>query len=216
MTKFKNMITVMCILCITTISGQEAANIADRRTSLEFGLKAGLNISNIWDSENEEFTSEAKAGFAGGAFIGIPIGKFIGVQPEILISQKGFNKGTGTLLLSPYTFTRTQTYLDIPLQLQLKPAKFITIVAGPQFSYLLDQTDKYTFGSNSTEQKQEFDNENIRKNILGFVAGADLIIDHFVISGRAALDFQTNNGDGTSKTPRYKNQWFQLTAGYIF
>jgi hypothetical protein len=86
-------------------------------------------------------------------------------------------------------------------------------LGGPQFSYLLNQKDKYTFDNNSTEQEQEFNNDNIRKNILGFVAGVDMLYQHFVLSGRVGWDFQTNSGDGSSLTPRYKNQWLQFTAG---
>lgn len=205
------LLSAICLISMVTIHAQST----DRRENLKFGVKAGINVSNIWDSQNQEFTADSKVGFAGGIFLGIPIGSFLGLQPEILISQKGF-KGSGTLLGSPYSTSRTTTYLDIPLQLQLKPAPFITLLAGPQFSYLLKQKDTYTYGSNSTEQEQEFNNENIRKNILGLVGGVDLIFGHLVLSGRIGRDLQRNNGDGTSLTPRYKNQWMQFTAGVEF
>ncbi|MBK7607296.1 MAG: PorT family protein [Saprospiraceae bacterium] len=205
------LLSAICLISMVTIQAQST----DRRENLKFGVKAGINVSNIWDSQNQEFTADSKVGFAGGIFLGIPIGSFLGLQPEILISQKGF-KGSGTLLGSPYSTSRTTTYLDIPLQLQLKPAPFITLLAGPQFSYLLKQKDTYTYGSNSTEQEQEFNNENIRKNILGLVGGVDLIFGHLVLSGRIGRDLQRNNGDGTSLTPRYKNQWMQFTAGVEF
>lgn len=201
-------LSLISFISIASLSAQTE----DRRDNFAFGIKAGLNVSNVWDSKGQEFKADAKAGFAGGAFLGIPIGKFLGIQPEVLISQKGF-KGAGSVLDAPYSTKRTTTYLDIPLQVQLKPVPFITLLAGPQFSYLLNQKDKYTFGTNSTEQEQEFDNDNIRKNILGFVAGVDIIYENFVLSGRAGWDFQNNNGDGTSLTPQYKNQWLQFTFG---
>jgi hypothetical protein len=185
----------------------------DRRDKFTFGVKAGANYSNVWDEQGQDFNADARVGFAGGIFIGIPIGTFLGVQPEMLVSQKGF-QANGTLLGQPYSFTRTTTYLDIPLQLQIKPIEYLTIVAGPQYSYLFNQKDVYTFGSNSVAQEQEFNNDNIRKNILGFVAGGDINISHVVISGRIGWDFQTNNGDGTSTTPRYKNKWVQFTIGF--
>ncbi|MBU1719358.1 MAG: PorT family protein [Bacteroidetes bacterium] len=185
----------------------------DQREKATFGIKAGLNHSNVWDANGEDFRADPKLGFAGGVFIGIPIGTFLGFQPEILLSQKGF-KGSGTLFSFPYSFSRTTTYLDIPLQLQVKPAEFLTVVLGPQYSYLMYKKDTYTFGANSFDQETEFDNDNIRKNTLGFVAGADIIVSHIVVSGRVGWDFQTNNGDGTSSTPRYKNRWLQFTVGF--
>jgi hypothetical protein len=167
----------------------------DRRDKFTFGVKAGANYSNVWDEQGQDFNADARVGF------------------EMLVSQKGF-QANGTLLGQPYSFTRTTTYLDIPLQLQIKPIEYLTIVAGPQYSYLFNQKDVYTFGSNSVAQEQEFNNDNIRKNILGFVAGGDINISHVVISGRIGWDFQTNNGDGTSTTPRYKNKWVQFTIGF--
>ncbi|MEX1002619.1 MAG: porin family protein [Crocinitomicaceae bacterium] len=197
----------------TPLSAQSDNN--ESREVFTFGLKAGINYSNVWDEQGEDFRADAKVGFAGGVFIGIPFGKFLGFQPEFLISQKGF-KGAGTLLGTPYSFTRTTTFIDVPLLLQVKPAEFITFVVGPQYSYLAHQKDVYTFGVNSIEQEQEFENDNIRRNILGFSIGADVNIKHFVLSGRAAWDFQSNHGDGSSSTPRYKNQWLQFTVGYRF
>lgn len=208
----KKSVKTMMMLCALSVIGFIAQS-QDRRQNLELGAKAGINVSNVWDTEGQAFEADAKIGFAGGVFLGIPLGTLIGLQPEVLISQKGF-KGSGMLLSFPYTFKRTTTYLDIPLQLQIKPSEFLTIVGGPQFSYLLNQKDEYTFGTNSTEQEEAFDNDNIRKNIFGFVGGFDLIYQSLVFSGRIGWDFQSNNGDGTSETPRYKNQWLQFTLGF--
>lgn len=185
----------------------------DEEDGFTFGLKAGLNYSNVWDEKGQDFVADSKLGFAGGAFLGIPLGDFLGFQPEVLISQKGL-QASGTLLGSPYSYTKTTTYLDIPLQLQLRPIKYLTILVGPQYSYLMSQKTVYTYGLNSIEQEQEFENDNYRKNVLGFVAGADINISHIVISGRMGWDFQTNHGDGSSSTPRYKNSWIQLTVGF--
>jgi hypothetical protein len=201
----------MCFFLGTIVKAQDSE--IDPREKLAFGIKAGINRSNVWDEKGQDFKADARFGFVGGAFLGIPAGRFLGFQPEVLVSQKGF-QGSGTLIGTAYTFSRTTTYIDIPLQLQVKPAKFLTVLVGPQYSYLVHQKDVFTFGTNSTAQEQEFTNDNIRKNVLGFVAGADFIIERIVISGRMGWDFQNNNGDGTSNTPRYKNKWMQLTVGF--
>jgi hypothetical protein len=196
-------------LFTTQLLAQEAENTQDK---LVIGFKAGMNYSNVYDSQGEEFNADPKVGFAGGAFVSVPIGKFLGVQPEILFSQKGFS-ATGTLLGSPYYFTRTSNYLDIPLFVALKPAEFVTILVGPQFSFLLKQKDVFRNSATSSVQEQEFKNDNIRKNTLCFVGGLDFNFKHFVIGTRAGWDVTNNKGDGTSSTPRYKNVWFQATLG---
>jgi hypothetical protein len=204
-------ISLLFISLGATVKAQSTET--DPREKATFGVKGGLNYSNVWDEQGQDFKADPKVGFAGGVFLGVPIGKFLGFQPEVLVSQKGF-QGSGTVAFSHYSFSRTTTHLDIPLQLQIKPTQFLTILFGPQYSYLMHQKDVYTFGENSTAQEQEFANDNIRKNILGFVAGGDINISHMVISGRMGWDFQTNNGNGTSQTPRYKNKWLQLTIGF--
>lgn len=187
----------------------------DFRNKITLGLKAGANYSNVYDSQGEEFDADPKLGFAGGGFLAIPIGEKIGVQAEMLISQKGF-KATGTILGSTYNFTRTTTYLDVPIMFQLKPIEMFTILAGPQFSYLMKQKDVFQNSAYSYLQEKEFENDNVRKNILGFIGGVDINIVHVVVSARVAWDLVNNRGDGTSSTPRYKNVWAQATIGYRF
>jgi hypothetical protein len=182
---------------------------------LAFGLKVGTNYSNVYDSEGEEFDANAKFGLAAGAFLSIPLGKFLGIQPEVLFSQKGF-KATGRMLGSTYDLKRTTHYIDVPLLVAIKPVKAITLLAGPQFSYLLKQKDTFSNGTTNFQQEQEFKNDNIRKNTLCFVGGLDFNLEHTVISARAGWDLSNNNGDGTSSTPRYKNAWVQATVGYRF
>jgi hypothetical protein len=208
-----NIHKISIILLLLIASKPVQAQIEDNRELLSFGLKAGLNLSNVWDSKGEDFVADPKYGVAGGAFVSLPLGKYLGFQPELLISQKGY-KGSGSLLGFTYSNTRTTTFLDVPLLVQFKPIQYLSILAGPQFSYLLKEKNVYTFGSNSTEQEQQFNNEDPRNNILGFVVGLDLNVDMLVISARAAWDFQTNNKNSVSTTPRYKNQLLQLTVGF--
>lgn len=210
-------ITTLMILVATTLTGIVHAQdvVPGYREKLTFGLKAGLNYSNVYDSKGEQFNADPRFGFAGGAFVGIPIGKFLGIQPEVLFSQKGF-RATGTVLGSPYELNRVTDYLDIPVFLVLKPVDFVSIMAGPQFSYLMKQTDSFGNSTNSSAQQQEFNNDNIRKNTVCFVGGADITLNHFVVSGRVGWDLFENNGDGTTTTPRYKNVWGQATVGFRF
>lgn len=185
----------------------------DTRGKLQFGLKAGINYSNVYSTKGEEFEADPKFGFAAGAFLAIPIGEKIGIQPEIQFSQKGF-KATGVILGSPYEFKRTTSYIDAPIYFTLKPAEFLTLMAGPQYSYLIKQKDVFENALTTVEQEQEFENDDIRKNTLGFSTGIDVNLEHTVISGRIAWDIQENNRNGSSTTPRYKNVWFQIALGY--
>ncbi len=183
------------------------------RDEISFGLKVGSNYSNVYDSQGEKFAAEGKYGLAAGAFLSLPLGKVIGIQPEVIYSEKGF-KATGSFLGSNYSATRTTTYIDVPILLAIKPISFLTILAGPQYSFLVKQNNNFTSTLAVVDQQKIFDNDNIRKNTLGLTGGVDINLSNFVIGARAGWDVQNNNGDGSSTTPRYKNAWYQATIGY--
>lgn len=210
--KFSLLVLALAVGSFTQISAQNEKQYRERFTG---GLKFGGNFSSVYDSEGEEFDVDGKLGMATGIFLVIPVGMFLGIQPEVLFSQKGF-RATGTFLGSPYEVSRTTNYLDIPLFVALKPLESVTILAGPQFSYLLSQNDRFTNGNFTSEEQEEFDNDNIRKNTVCFVGGLDININHIVIGTRVGWDLFDNRGDGTSETPRYKNVWGQLTIGLRF
>lgn len=157
---------LLALAAMTTLCYAQDSNL-DLSSKFTTGLKFGLNYSNVYDSKGENFQADSKVGYVGGLFFSIPIGKTIGIQPEVLFSQRGF-KGSGMLLGSAYKLTRTTNYLDIPLLFALKPSKTITLLAGPQFSFLLKQKDKFENGNVNVLQVQEFEADNIRKNTLCF------------------------------------------------
>ncbi len=208
----KKLLVVLGVVMLFNIDGVAQVIYHDTRRDVAFGVKAGVNVANVWDESGTDFRASRKLGFVGGGFLSIPISKLIGLQPELILSQKGF-KGSGSLLGSTYTFSRTTTYIDIPLLVQFKPLEVLTLVAGPQYSYLVRQHDKYTSAAVSVEQEQAFKSVEIRKNTFGLLAGADIILSKFVVSGRAGWGVQSNASDGRYSTPRYKNRWLQLTVG---
>jgi hypothetical protein len=206
----KTILTPLLLVLLVNVSfAQEEKNYQER---IVLGAKVGGNYSNIYDEQGENFQADGKVGFAAGGFLAIPIGKLFGIQPEFLISQKGF-KSTGTMLGLPYTMKRTTTFIDVPIFFAIKPVSFITLLAGPQFSYLIKKRDQFESSLINTDVVKEFKNENVRKNTMSFALGADINVNHLVFGARVAWDAFNNNGDGTTTTPRYKNVWFQATIG---
>ncbi|WP_317898091.1 porin family protein [Aurantibacillus circumpalustris] len=209
------LIAAITFAALFSAVAQDKNNTTDFRSRFTLGAKAGVNYSNVYDSKGDQFVAKSKLGFAGGLFFAIPIGKLIGIQPEILFSQKGF-KATGSILDGPYILTRTTSYIDIPVFFAFKPSEFLTLLAGPQLSFLVKQKDEFKNGTTTIAQELAFQNENGRKNTLCAVLGADLTMKHFVVGVRAGWDVQSNIGSGSDLTPRYKNVWYQATIGYRF
>jgi Outer membrane protein beta-barrel domain len=200
-------------LISSALFGQELYN--DYQNKVMVGLRIGGNYSNVYNATGEKFVANGKYGSAVGLFVAIPLSEMIGLQPEIMYSQKGF-KATGVLLTIPYSFTRNTEYIDVPLLLSIKPNTFITILAGPQLSFLTKKTDVFTVSGGSVLQEITFKNEKLRKNTLGATGGLDINFNHVVISGRVAFDLQNNNADGTTTTPKYRNMVYQATFGFRF
>lgn len=202
----------LSVVLASTVSATRVFAQEDLRDRLGIGFKAGVNISNLYDTKGEEFDNKAKAGLAFGGYLSIPLGKALGIQPEVMYSQKGY-KGSGSLLVADYEYTRKTDYIDIPLQLQIKPIPYLTLLVGPQYSFLIHKGFDFKSGSISSSQQKDIENNDIRDNILGAVLGLDVNVSRFVLSGRMAWDLQHNDSDGTSTSPRYKNVVAQFTVG---
>lgn len=208
----KQLLVMVAAIFMATMVNAQGTEL-DTRDNLKFGVKVGANYSNVWDEEGEDFRADGKFGFVTGMWLGIPISEYLGFQPGIQFSQKGF-KATGVLLGETYDMIRTTNHIDIPLLITVKPIEYVSLAIGPQYSYLIKQINTFENTTTSIAQEIEFENDNIRRNILGITGGLDINLDHIVLSGRVGWDLVNNNGDGTSTTPRYKNAWTQLTIGY--
>jgi hypothetical protein len=204
----------LCIAILTITASFTYAQDDESSEAFHFGLKAGANFANVYDTKGEEFNADAKLGFAGGAFVSIPIGRLIGVQVEALFSQKGY-QSSGSILGIDYKYTHTSNFLDIPFLFAVKPVPSATLLIGPQYSFLISEKNKFSNSlTDPIVQENNFENDNVRKNTLGFVIGGDLNIGKIVIGLRAGYDILHNNGDGTQTTPRYKNAYYQGTVGF--
>ena len=113
-------------------------------------------------------------------------------------------------------YKQTTNFIEIPLLAKFKPTQNFGIVIGPQFSFLASTKTKVTVANTSHESLVKNDNDNLRKNILGGVIGLEAAAGPVIFDLRYSLDFQKNNGDGSSTVPSYKNQVIALSAGFRF
>ncbi len=207
---------VQCFILLFLVLTTSISFSQDFRERFHFGLKAGANLSNVYDTQGEEFVDDFKLGFAGGMYVSIPLGKFLAIQPEVMFSQKGF-KSKGTFLGEEFSFKRTTSYVEFPVLLAIRPAKWLSLVVGPQFSFQVINKDKSSFGSLSTEDQEMFKKGDYKRFLIGGHFGLDINIGHFVISPRAGFDFMNNKVKGETKEDlNYKNYFLQLTLGYRF
>ena len=87
---------VIMVIAMITLSTKGASAQTDEKTGtdnrseISVGIKGGVNLSNVYDSEGEDFVADSKVGFVLGGFGSIPLGRYFGLQPEVLFSQKKY------------------------------------------------------------------------------------------------------------------------------
>lgn len=94
---------------------------------VSYGIKGGLNYSNIYSTN---LNTNFKQGFHAGVYGKINL-IILAVQPEILFSQRGY--------VEENVKDVTLNYIDIPVMLKVKIFPMLSIDAGPQFSYLINE-----------------------------------------------------------------------------
>ena len=216
-------ITAVLILAQLALNAQEQtspnekqdASSRDARRKVVPGIKLGVNRSNVYDANGNYFSSDFKQGFAAGVYLALPINRFFGIQPEIMYQQKGF-EGRSQVFGQMYVMSRTTNHIDVPVQFQLKIFKWLTFLAGPQYSFLLKHADDYSEVDATGARMSDFSNDQPSKGTFGTLIGLDLNFGHIVFSARSGWDVTDNSSDGISVAPNYKNRWIQGTVGYRF
>lgn len=168
------------------------------------GPKLGANVGKI---EGEKFSTNYKLGYHLGVFAELPLGKKWAVQPEVLWNQ--INADTVSGFSSLYTGLNQQNlsnpqlnYLSIPLLLTYKPAKVLSLQAGPQFGILINKSSNLFQNG-----KEAFKNGD-----LSMLFGAQLNILRVRVYGRYAIGL--NDISDVTNQEKWKTTGFQLGVGF--
>ena len=168
-----------------------------------FGVKGGLNSSSLKTTgSGATFTSDSKIGFYAGAFAQIGVSQNFAVQPEIMYSLLG-----ARYKFSNVNVNRNLSYISIPFLAEyIKDG--LSIVAGPQISFLVAAKDK---GTNiSSDVKSQFKTTEI----AGVVGAGYTTLGGFGFDARYQLgltDIVKDNSSGY----KFKNNNFQFGVHYI-
>jgi hypothetical protein len=175
-------VLVFLLLCIGT-STMNAQMV-------QFGLKGGANFSNL---EGDGIKGSNYTSFHFGAIVEAKLFENFAIQPELLYSSQGTKVDAEGLKDINYS------YVTVPVL-----AKFyltengLSLEAGPQFSFLVDQNVKDQF------EAETFD--------FGVVGGLGYnITKNFFASARYVVGLTD-----ASKDAEVTNKVIQLSVGYKF
>ena len=145
---------------------------------VQFGLKAGVNYSNLAGDLQEEDMFQNKLGFVGGVTANLPLSSdgFLNLAPELLYSSKGYQYQDDEITVGTevwkYKGDVSFNYIDLPVMLRVN-AGGLFFEGGPVASYLLDIKDKteVKMGSNDYEDVKIIDKGDAADFEIGYAAG---------------------------------------------
>jgi outer membrane protein with beta-barrel domain len=145
---------LVCVLSISTsLLAQKKTEQKKFHIKLDYGAKTGINFSHLYlrdlqDNTDHRFNSKWRTGFVLGMFVKVPVYKQFSIQPEFLYSSMG-----GDYWTTPTTSSATQhvrvryNYFSIPIMAKYTLNKHWGFLAGPQFDFLINGTERNSEGT---------------------------------------------------------------------
>ena len=166
----------------------------------KIGFKGGTTINKL---SGKSFNEKFSFGYHLGGFAEIGVTKKWAIQPEVLFSQSTVD--TSSSFSTVYQFNKVSNiklkYLSIPLLLNFKPIKLVTLQVGPQFGILLNKSNTLLQNGKAAFKGGDF-------SMLG---GVQLNVLNFKFYGRYSIGL--NNINDIDNKQQWKNQAIQLGIG---
>ena len=180
-----------------------------------FGIKGGLNISNIKGTNNDDNIDKA-LGLHAGIFMQYNVLNMVYFQPELFYTQKGYKSDFSIGDLKTKT-SDSYDYVELPLLIKLSfgsPMVKIQPYVGPSVSYLVNAKSKVTttLGSLSTTNTNNVI-DDMHLFDIGLSLGGDLVInDKLMLGARYNYGLSKIYDNDTD----VQNGVLMLTVGFLF
>lgn len=189
--KFRLTVAIAAILMTTQANAQH----------VNIGVKGGLNLYNINNSNGVEY--DTKAGVNFGLLGHIHLAKHVAFQPELVYSAQG----------AKYTIGGTETkknlnYINVPLLVQYMFDNGFRLEAGPQMGFLASAHSKT--GDIKTDIK-----DDLKKVDVAVALGVSYVHPPtgFGVDARYNLGLTDINDNSSVKST---NRGFQIGVFYLF
>ncbi|WP_179318497.1 porin family protein [Winogradskyella helgolandensis] len=182
---------LLVVVALAALGLTEKTNAQD----IEFGAKAGLNISNFTGGDADR---NSLIGFHVGFISEIPLSEKFSLQPELLYSRQGSEVQDVVKI--------KVDYLAIPIMAKYYVADRFSLEVGPQFSFLVNDKGEY-IDSDLPDEDTDASSVDIGANVgLGYNLGSNLFV-------QARYNFGIST---VAENPDIKNSVFQVALGYKF
>ena len=215
----KNLSLLGCSILLLFGAGQ--VNGQSNNPGPKLGIKAGLNLSQLYVEQPNVEDENMKVGVNFGVFGKIPINNFLAVQPEVLYSNVGSKITYGgsnledLLGIEPGEVRFNLNYIQVPIGLAANLGP-LNIHAGPYFSYLLSTNvkDLETADLNSTDIV-DLDTDDFNRLDYGLMFGVGFDVQGVTIGARYNHGLREigNSGIAGNLTENSKNGVGQIYIG---
>ncbi|AVM49828.1 porin family protein [Capnocytophaga sp. oral taxon 878] len=166
------------------------------------GAKAGANLGKI---DGAAYNQGFKLGYQLGGFAEFDFSDRWGVQGEVLFSQTNTELKDNYQAVWKEKFNKKKTlnYVSVPVLLKYNPGGFISLHAGPQFSFL----------ANSEDSTWENGKKLFKGTDFSLLAGAEVNLGPLFAYGRYVWGYTDINSALTEKAT---TQQIQLGVGVRF
>jgi len=194
-----------------------------------FGLKAGLNLSNMLEKDDDDTYSndyKMNPGFHIGATVDVPINAFLSFEPGLLFTTKGM-KYEDKIMGVDVKAKANLYYLDIPLTLKashdLGGGLKMTGAVGPYVGFGLSGKLKATAEYQGNEETEEVDvkwgndedEDDLKRLDIGLTFGGGVEINSLTIGISYDLGLSNISAYQDYGTTN-KNRVLKFSIGYRF
>lgn len=177
--------------------------------AIKYGVKAGVNLSNMSNDMTFDPEFSMGTGFHVGALVNFHWGQrtasslpgtgLWGLQPELLFSNSVIESKGGNIKLN---------YIKVPVMLKVYPLSALSIEIGPEFSYLIS----------SSPETMDLDDAVVKVgDCKGFNFGAGVGAAYEFDFGLAIGARYSMNFTDLGKNLMWKNSSnIQISAGWLF
>jgi hypothetical protein len=174
------LISVIAMLMSISLQYSEAQEVK----SMQFGVKGGLNLSNLYTSDAS--SSDMIIGFNLGVFNKIPVSSFLAIQPEFYVTTKGASVTYDNLFVNG-TAKFNLTYLEVPVLCVVNVTRLLNIQFGPYVAYLVDGKVKNVANVSLFDFENNINVNDYNRIDAGVALGAGLEVGGITMGARYNL-----------------------------
>lgn len=206
----------VAVLIAPGIFAQEQQTVSESLPTTKFGIKGGLNLSNLYVNDVKD--ENMKVGFNAGIFAKIPVTKGFSIQPELLYTQKG-SKLTYDNVFGSGEYRYNLNYVELPLAAVFNIAKNFNLHVGGYASYLVSANIKQLKDNGDINTIADLKADDFHRFDYGLLGGLGVDVQNFTIGARYNYGLHEVGKSGNlsgNVTSNSKNSVVNLFIGFGF